>query len=252
MTRFVVIATPRSGSTWVIDTLNNHPHVVAYGELFLPRGDGTPPFGRRDLPYFSSYASERGARGPLGRLSLRTQYLDVLFGASSAENVIGCKLMYSQAIQNPTLFPHFIRKRVRLIHLVRRNALDVILSRATADARGMYHAEADDAIQAVAVELDASRLVRIFTHKERAMSSMRFLLSHMTLPYLEIQYEEIAADASTFQKVFGFLGVDPSRGGPTSSLRKLNTTPRSELIANYPAVERALEGTRFAWMLRSH
>jgi hypothetical protein len=34
---FVVLTTNRSGSEWIISTLNNFQDVSAHGELFLPR-----------------------------------------------------------------------------------------------------------------------------------------------------------------------------------------------------------------------
>ena len=35
-TRFVILTTQRSGSTWLVDVLNNLSNVATYGELFLP------------------------------------------------------------------------------------------------------------------------------------------------------------------------------------------------------------------------
>ena len=37
-TKFVVLTTNRSGSVWVMSTLNSFPHVTAQGELFAPTG----------------------------------------------------------------------------------------------------------------------------------------------------------------------------------------------------------------------
>jgi hypothetical protein len=42
-TRFVVLSTQRSGSTWLIDILNSIEHTTAYGELFLRRKARMPP-----------------------------------------------------------------------------------------------------------------------------------------------------------------------------------------------------------------
>jgi LPS sulfotransferase NodH len=37
MKKFIILTTQRSGSTWLTDLLNNHPHVRCYSELFLNR-----------------------------------------------------------------------------------------------------------------------------------------------------------------------------------------------------------------------
>ena len=40
-TKFIVLMTGRSGSVWVMSTLNNIPGVTAHGALFLPRSRAT-------------------------------------------------------------------------------------------------------------------------------------------------------------------------------------------------------------------
>ena len=34
-TPFVILTAPRTGSSWLVDSLNNHPQVVAHSELFV-------------------------------------------------------------------------------------------------------------------------------------------------------------------------------------------------------------------------
>jgi LPS sulfotransferase NodH len=73
-TRFIVLSTQRSGSTWVIDTLNSHPMVTCYSEVFLQDGSGKPRFGARDLEFFDDYRLSTAALD--SQSSLERQLLD--------------------------------------------------------------------------------------------------------------------------------------------------------------------------------
>lgn len=68
---------------------------------------------------------------------------------------------------------------------------------------------------------------------------------------LNITYEEdIEADPTVaYKKVCQFLGVTP--GAPEVKLKKTNPFPVKDMLTNFHEVEKALQGTRYAWMLSS-
>jgi hypothetical protein len=235
-----------------MDILDSHPAVLGYGELFLPDKEGRPPFGAQDQPYFSSYLAERGTIPRLRLASVRAGYLDAVYAPRDDVEAIGFKLMYAQARLQPGLVAYFVRRRVRIVHLVRRNTLDIVLSSAAAEKRNTYHARAGDTVEETTIELDPSRLVADLTDKERKTRWVRAILSRLGVPYLEVFYEDLAADPESYAGLFRFLAVDPSGHVLRSPLKKLNRAPREQLIANYELVERALAGTRFAALLREH
>src|SRR5439155_9377077 len=154
VTRFIVLSTQRSGSTWVVDMLSSHPRVVAYSELFMHGGEGTPSWGPvQDLPYWQTYIREqRGGR--LARPVQLWRYLGRAFEERPGVDAVGFKLMYSQLIiiAKP-LMPALWLKRVRIVHLMRRNALDVVLSKEAGQARrGVLHAREGQPVEAVRVK----------------------------------------------------------------------------------------------------
>jgi hypothetical protein len=89
MTRFVVLSTQRSGSTWVVDMLTSHPRVVAYSELFMHGGEGTPKWGQeKDLPYWQSYARGKTG-GRVARPYWLWRYLGEAFNERPGVDAIG-------------------------------------------------------------------------------------------------------------------------------------------------------------------
>ncbi len=250
MTRFVVLSKQRSGSTWAVDMLTSHPRVVAYSELFMHGGEGTPRWGtEKDLPYWQTFvADKRGGR--LTRPYWLWSYLGRALEERPGVDAVGFKLMYSQltSIAKP-LMPAVWLKRVRIIHLIRRNALDVVLSKEAGAARqGVLHAREGQPVEPVRLRLRTDDLMKRLTAHERAIAGARVRFKRVGLPYREVVYEDLVADERGFASLFEFIGVEPAP--VSSSLQKLNPTVHEELIENYGEVRAALEGTEFAGQLR--
>jgi LPS sulfotransferase NodH len=248
VTNFVVLSTQRSGSTWVVDMLESHPRVVAYSELFMHGGDGSPKWGGETaLPYWQTYSRDKFR---LAKPYWLWHYLGEAFHDRPGVDAVGFKLMYSQLsrISRP-LMPALWLKRVRIIHLIRRNALDVVLSKEAGAARGgTLHARDGNDVEQVRLNLDTQSLLRRMTLHERGIAGARVRFRKVGLPYTEVVYEDLAADESGFADLFEFLGVDPAP--VSSSLQKLNPTSHEELIENYGEVREALQGTEFAAQIR--
>jgi LPS sulfotransferase NodH len=248
VTNFVVLSTQRSGSTWVVDMLTSNPRVIAYSELFMHGGEGTPQWGQeQDLPYWQTYSRDKHR---VAKPYWLWHYLGEAFEERPDVDAVGFKLMYSQLtrISRP-LMPMLWLKRVRIIHLIRRNALDVVLSKEAGAAReGKLHARDGDDVEAVRLNLDTDSLLRRMTLHERAIAGARVRFKKVGLPYTEVVYEDLAADESGFASLFEFLGVESAP--VNSSLQKLNPSSHEELIENYGEVRDALAETEFAGLLR--
>jgi hypothetical protein len=230
--------------------LTSHPRVLAYSELFMHGGEGTPRWGaEKDLPYWQTYVRDKRG-GRIARPYWLWRYLAEAFRERPGIDAVGFKLMYSQLtrISRP-LMPALWLKRVRIIHLIRRNALDVVLSLEAGAARGgQLHARDGQEVERVRLRLQPDDLLRRMTLHERAIAGARVRFKRVGLPYREVVYEDLAEDESGFASLFEFIGVEPAPA--TSSLQKLNPTAHEELIENYGEVREALEGTRFAPQLR--
>jgi hypothetical protein len=230
--------------------LTSHPGVVAYSELFMHGGEGVPKWGReQDLHYWQTFIREqRGGR--VARPYWLWHYLGRVFEERPGIDAIGFKLMYSQLtrIARP-LMPALWLRRVRIVHLMRRNALDVVLSKEAGEARrGVLHAREGQPVESVRIKLRTEDLLERMTAHERAIEGARVRFKRVGIPYQEVVYEDLVADEeSGFASLFEFLGVQPA--SVSSSLQKVNATAHEELIENYGEVRAALEGTKFAGQL---
>lgn len=253
MKKFVLLSTQRSGSSWVIDMLNSHLNVSAYSELFLRASKEHPTWaGATDVVLWNAYWHRtRGNRkiAFLDRAQACFRYLDTVYSSQDESmQSAGFKLMYSQLRQHPfLLYSYLLVNRVSIIHLVRSNFLNVLLSEKASLLRNTAHARVE--VQRVQVLLQADTLLDSLRKKEWKIKLARVLFSHLGLPYLEVTYEELVADSTRFSDILDFLGIEGNTRELQSPLTKLNKGSHRQLIANYDEVRQLLEGTRYADLL---
>ena len=243
-TSFIVLTTNRSGSEWVISTMNSLPNVSAEGELFLPRKRKP---GRWDSEFGRPRFIEARRRGLPFRPFSVFSYLDDLY---SQIGKVGFKLMYAQLGLYPEILPYLLRHRVHVIHLVRRNYLDVLLSYAVKAKLGKAHLlsgqSAPDKLQ---VELETNTLVEKLDRLEKYHNLARRLLKWTRLPSMEIAYEDLLRDQNNFQRIWEFLSIPLEERSPKSTLVKIRKGGHREVIVNYDEVKQSLANTKFAEML---
>lgn len=229
--------------------LDSHPAVVCYSELLLQGGQGVPTYGgSKDVPFWETYVATARSSTSLGH-ELLYRYLDTaVFRPRRGIVAIGLKLMYGQAGSHPEFLDYVVDRGVRVVHLVRRNLLDIIVSKEVAVARDVFHAREGEAVPPVRVRLNTGELKRRLSEDAERIDRERARYRALGVPYTEVVYEELAADPSRFDEVLGFLEV-PSGPPLTSTLRRLNSAPHHELIENYDEVADTLRDTRFASLL---
>ena len=244
---FVLLSTQRSGSTWMIDMLNSHPKVVAYSELFIGGGRGFPKWGgATDIPLWETY---RDAHAGDAEELILDRYLELLSGQRH-DQAAGFKLMYEQERAYPGILRYLAAHGGSILHLVRRNVLDVLISRETAAARDVYHVRRSHKLLPCRIRLDAATLIDRLTEQASQVEKASAGYRNMELPLMEVWYEELFTDRDCFSEVLGFLGVDPVVGKLSTSLKKINSESHHELIKNYAEVRETLCGTAFECLLR--
>ncbi len=241
-TPFVILATQRTGSSWVGQMLGSHPAVGMSFELFEPRGTREQ--------YFEEHFRRRAAHhNALNRARLCFGFLNELFASRPELDAVGFKLMYSHVKTNPAVVAYIALHRVRVIHLVRSNLLDILVSRDTARARGRYHSDGDGSVKEVVVELDPASVVERLTALERQGKLMRRALAVTRTQTREVSYENLLAEPARFEDLLRFLGVAEPDRELTAELQKINTSGKRAVVSNYDAIESTLRGTRFAGFL---
>jgi hypothetical protein len=228
-----------------MSVLNALDGVTAQGELFLPRP--RVPDRRWDSDFsIPRYVESKEIHGSVRPFSVY-RYLSALYGGDGA---VGFKLMYSQLRRYPEILPYLVRNRIRAVHLVRRNHLDVLISFAIKNEIGRAHVlSPSDRPADVTVELDTASLVRDLRKLELKHSVGRKVLRVARLEHMEIAYEELVADPTRFDRIRRFLALPGDQELPQSNILKTRTGRQRDVVANYDDVRATLQGTRFAALL---
>lgn len=220
-TKFIVLSTQRSGSTWLIDKLNSHPQIKAYSELLKDDGIGYPKFGELDFPFYNQFKVVNKNKDAL------KQYLNELY--SNGETV-GFKLMYNQHDSYPSIIDYVSNNDIKIIHLYRKSILDTYISKVVAAQSQQYHrigtTESDD----LSVLIDIPTFMAFLDKSILQLNKFKKLYKDS----LEITYEELISNKNTFKELQFFLGVKQSK--LKSSLKKIIKTDKRDLIVNYQEV----------------
>lgn len=248
-TPFVVLTSPRSGSRWLVDLLDSHPEIAAYGELLLSEArEVTASAGT--MSTFDGYLAGLSAPARHLLIAQRARYLTRLYAARPGLQAVGFKLMYKQVRLNRGVLPFFAARRVRVVHLVRADLLGAVISYEVARATDTFHPRDGDAIGGRPVMLDVAGLRQRLEHQEQAVSWGRWQIERFRLPRLEIAHEELVGRRDeTLGRVLDFLGVSSPDTPLESSLVPVTLGRGLDFVENVDDVRAALAGTRFEWMV---
>jgi LPS sulfotransferase NodH len=255
--RFVLLSTQRSGTSWFIERMAAHPEVAGYGELLLPLqpdmdGWADWPPGAKDRPYYDTYLEEHGLGGSRLRRHLELfDYLDYVYERRRNLRAIGFKLMYDQVRLYPEILVYLRIRAVRVLHLIRTNVLDILLSREAGQRRSVWHARSPEELETVRVHVTTSELLPKLTRLRREQMVARSLLKALGSAESEFSYERALADDAILWQALQLVGVQEIKGVDLSPISvKLAPLSHRDGIANFEEVEEALVGTRFARLLR--
>jgi len=159
-------------------------------------------------------------------------------------------LMYKQLGLYPEIFPYLIKHRVRVVHLVRKNHLDVLVSFAVKSQLGRAHVLSGQAApDDIRVELDTGNLIKQMEWLGRKQDIARKLLLWCKLPHLEVTYEGLLRNQDHFQQIRDFLSIGPDEQLVRSNVVKIRKGGQRDVIKNYNEVREALVNSKFAALL---
>jgi LPS sulfotransferase NodH len=243
--KFVVLTTNRSGSEWMMSTLNSFPDVFAHSELFLPRPQVS------EGKWNSDFAYPRFIESKVKGIALRPfsvfSYLNTFYGMPGK---VGFKLMYKQLGAYPEILAYLLKHHVRIIHLIRQNHLDVMLSYAVKARIGRSHLLVGQSTpDELRVELDTRNLLRKLAWLQEQQNIARRLLIWFRLPHLEVAYEDLVRDQIYFHRIGDFLSINSTQQIPQSALTKIRKKGHRNVIGNYDEVKEVLVNSKFAGLL---
>ena len=235
---FVLISSARSGSTWVIDMLNNLDGVTAYGELFIGV-ERDFIAGATDYPTFIESANHSNLFRPYSVF----KYLESLYARAG---LVGFKLMYSQLRKYPEILYFLAKHRMKIIHLIRENHLDVVISLGMAELSGVWHIADERDVIETQIYIDPVTLVGKLRKLRRKINIIRKLINSVRLSNIELVYENLAMDISNIKSVFNFLGINQIPPSVESRPIKIRKSSHQVIISNYHEVKIALMKTEFS------
>jgi LPS sulfotransferase NodH len=253
---FILLSAPRSGSTFVGSLLQSHPNLVCYNELY-----------KSDRCHFNYpfFPEEDDANLIEFRDSMEERFLEQVVFRGYLDNfsAVGFKMLYPQLwdsrfgkvrkwlLHNP---------KIRFIHLIRRNTLQVLISLKRAqlsnewwrmdpaflsgiERAGLYKGQLNEKIEIPPFAIDTAEAQFFFEDSESQLHRMKNELSRHAV--LDINYEELLQEPEQHkQQILTFLGV--SNKPLTSRNIVQNTKSMRENVSNYDALKAYFTGSKWA------
>ena len=270
--RFIILSGPRTGSNLLARSLNSHPEVTCFGEVFnfmidfvMYNVEGYDNLNPADL------ALQR--RDPLQLLRQR------VFGAHSQRTrAVGLKFHYDQLWGHQDLQDGLTGdKGLRVLHLQRRNLLRALISLKIAEQTGVW-------VVPTGRKLTLANVGKAFRHPGWAVQKLSALLPRMEtakssapagvsispeelyeyiirMEITRAKFDDMFRDHSThtvlyedlqrdreavFNQTQAFLGVEPRP--LAAALQKQNPEPLRELLENYDELYEAFGDGDHGWM----
>lgn len=237
---FVILSYARSGSTWLVNTINNIPGVTCYDELFTLKAEMYQAGGQGFPRYLDWQKSQKRP--------FLWNYLNSIY---QGKDNSGFKLVFHQVKANPGLVPYAIAKRLAVIHLIRRNILDVVLSLLSAKKRGKFHYKENEKLPELQpFQVDVEFVVRRIKKNQQNIEDSKKMLKLLPLHSLEIAYEDLVANTDHFRPIWELFGVDFAESPPQSQMKKIVKNPLHNIV-NHEELRRALNNAGFGHFLET-
>ena len=250
LSKFIILSSQRTGSTWLAEMLNSHGHIFCEKELFqlsLDRGRSNINFTKRAFLVYKNSTIFHWFISTIFREFFVAHYLDIFF--SNAQNKCsGFKLMYDQIRKVPQVWKYICNQEIRVIHLKRRNVVRQHISWQLSLRNkkwGVYHKITQ---KTEAVWINCETLVADLTEIEREREIYTDLVKKNRLSFIELWYEDLCLDKENeLGRIQEFLGVEKER--LESPLVKQNPYPIRDMVENYDDLYATLKGTKYFEMI---
>ena len=243
--KFIILTTQRSGSTWLMDMLDNYPKIKVYNELFLNM-DNKSKWADPHQPIFYNYAKTAPGKRPWQTI----KYLKNLYTYDGEYDVIGFKLMYDHLFRKPEILVNLISEGYKIVHLVRKNPIDVMVSYAIAKQNKQFFTEQE--VENKKLHLDPQSFKKDVQKQDFKVSLAGIITRIIPNSVLNITYDDLRQNKDgTLDAIAQFLNVANTQQttGGESTLKKINQQSHQEVIENYAEIKQIFKGTKFAQYL---
>jgi LPS sulfotransferase NodH len=226
-----ILAEPRSGSSWLLETLNSHRDITLESELYNHAI-------YEEVKSFHQIEKER--------LGTCIDYLENKLArlARLHNKYIGCKILINQLRFISPDFPRYFIENYRqayFIFLLRENAVSAQISLKIAHTHQIWHCTKDEDITKKKVHIHPpefyNNLERFREQKDTAWK----LLEAYEVKRIRLTYEELFADKdAVIKKICTFLHI-PAGHIIFSTEKKGNPFRPEEIVENYDEVKEYLK-----------
>lgn len=234
---FFILTAPRSGSTVLIRTLDQHPQIFCAGEIFHPSEETYHPewqfpfIGKKNKKGFSRtlFTLTNYVKGYL----TGTAHIKRFYKTRDTKQLRGFKLMNRHVTDFPTVWKYLLQSNKKVIVLVRTNTFREALSSFRARKIGVFHSSEDASLAAKKVHVNAAQLKKRVDELEAINSNILKLGKNFN--HIVLTYEEFEHWQEMLNKVFDFLEVE--KINMPAQLRKISAANWRDGVENYEEVE---------------
>lgn len=243
ITKFCLLTTQRSGSTWLNELLGSHPEVKLFpGEIFVDKSPENNVGWMQDphITTFYAYQSEVTTHRPWSTF----KYLDELHTYPGNHKAIGFHLMYNQLADYPEILFRLISDGYKILHLERTNYLDTLISMANMNRRNIVHSR--NKLAVTPIHLDTDTLWKSLCRQEEKINIIKRLVRLLPMKVHYVTYDSLRLERELkLSEIAKFLNVSTSGIQFQSSLTKISNGSYAEKIENFEQVYNRLLGSRF-------
>lgn len=221
--KYVVLCEGRTGSNYLKSRLNLHEEITDYGEVFNPNKnmikhkDYINRFGWEN--YFFQHFLLKGNTLSTG---VKLKYDQLFLMRDSNHKNINC--LHDLLVE---------RKDIKIIHLKRRNLLELVASREVAKKTGQWVlTKKSERKELVTVELSPEKCEVLFNQIEEKQNRIEQLYKQHDA--IEVFYEDlIDPSKKTMKEIVHFINPNISYCDETSNMLKQNQYTMQQVLSTY-------------------
>lgn len=233
MKNFIILTTPRTGSTWLGTLLDSHPDIIVHGELFLPYDvpDKYKELRRHDPHKFFRYRMDEKSFRPWATW----KYLDYALSYHNDKHS-AFKLMAWPLIKHLEILLYIKKHKIPVIYL-KRSLKDRVLSYAIAEKTGSFHKLSKEYEEKIPKTEEKVTINPVFTKKIAKKHRffdfwLKILTKTIKKHVLTVNYNDLEHNTGKeLVKIYNFLGLSAVAGD--SPIEKTSTRNYDDLIENY-------------------
>jgi LPS sulfotransferase NodH len=234
----VIVGTQRSGTTWLMQVLNQEPRFNVFGEVFreirLPQFRGDPAL-KPDM-FFLDYKD----------LNSNATTLDYVENVLAEDNKVTVfKIMYDQIRRNSGLFSLLKSKNVLVLNVERYNIFDIALSKCLARRTGVFHAEGD--LEIPSFKLEYNKIYTMLVKEKIKQVICPPIVKFSSTNYGYFLYEDLLQDFSPLvRELSNRLGIENLELNPSDTKwKKTSKSNKNKAILNYDEITNRLSKSLF-------